>query len=240
MSSRKEYTNLQRVIIIRHGQTNENVKKIIQGGDLDTNLNKVGKEQAKKCGDFLNKYFKFDTVICSPMIRTKQTAKIVCKQLNFDHNKITYDENLREKRHGKIISGKKDKDLRFIPKIGPKIKYIDDIIGKLNIIERKDKKWEKYEDKIMKLTNGETFAQFRQRIKRFIRKINHHIKNNNGNLLVVTHGGVIRDLLKIIIGHDEIPEDYGAVHNCSITIINYKKNKPNVIMAQYTKYLDKK
>ena len=160
------------IVLIRHGETDANLHRIIQGGDLDTELNNTGKKQAEKCGKFLSKHFTFGKIICSPMIRTKQTAEIVCKELNFNISQIEYDENLIEKKHGKKIAGKTQQELYSMPKIGSKVKKLDDQIAKFNIIERGGKKWEELEDQVMVLTGGEPFDQFRKRVKKVIAFIN--------------------------------------------------------------------
>ena len=175
------------------------------------------------------------------MKRTKQTAEIVCNELDFDCSKIEYDTNLIEKRHGTIISGKTLKEIHNIPKIGQKIKKIDEIINKMSIIDKSDNKWKKYEDKVMELTGGESFEQLQKRVKNIINVINNYVKDNTENLLIVTHGGIIHELIYLILGHNKVPSDFGKQNNCNISIFNYEKNnKPNLIMSQYSKYLDEK
>ena len=44
-----------RVFIVRHGQTDHNVQKILQG-HLDTDINETGKEQAEIVGKYLPKF----------------------------------------------------------------------------------------------------------------------------------------------------------------------------------------
>ena len=61
--------------ITRHGQTDGNVYKIMDG-IRDIDLNEKGIEQAKKTRDNL-KDVKFDLIICSPLIRTKHTMEII-------------------------------------------------------------------------------------------------------------------------------------------------------------------
>ena len=42
-----------KVILVRHGMTDMNKKGIVQGSDINTHINKYGKFQSKKCGDFI-------------------------------------------------------------------------------------------------------------------------------------------------------------------------------------------
>jgi broad specificity phosphatase PhoE len=219
----------------------------MQGGDLDSELTKLGKIQSKKCGEFLQEHFKFKfgKVICSPMKRARHTAKIVVDELdrsNFDH--IEYYENLREKKYGQKITGKKMGEVYLLPVIGPKIKELDNKIKNLNIIEKSELKGIMLEDEIMELTDGEKSDHFRKRMNNVINVINIYIKNNsnsNSNLLIVTHSFVIQTLIQMITGNNKIPRDTGKYNNCAITVFNYDNpDKPNLIISQYSKYLDTK
>ena len=80
-----------KILVTRHGQTDWNVEKRIQGR-TDIELNKKGIEQAYKTKENL-KNEKIDLIICSPLKRAKQTADIV----NIDRNiPIIYDKRLLE------------------------------------------------------------------------------------------------------------------------------------------------
>ena len=85
------------IYFIRHGQTNWNVIKKIQG-HTDIPLNEQGKkqaeEQAKKLID-LN----IRQIISSDLLRTKQTAEIINQYI---HVPISFDTRLRELCFGKL------------------------------------------------------------------------------------------------------------------------------------------
>jgi len=61
--------------IVRHGETEWNVRKIIQGHE-DIPLNKKGEVQAKELAKKL-RHIKFDAVFSSDLIRAKRTAEII-------------------------------------------------------------------------------------------------------------------------------------------------------------------
>ncbi len=90
-----------RLIIVRHGETEENVKKIVQGQGFGT-LTKRGVEQAKRLGERLKKE-KMDAVYCSDLKRARNTAKEIMKF----HPKIPihYVKALRE-RSFTVLEGK--------------------------------------------------------------------------------------------------------------------------------------
>lgn len=82
---------------IRHGESESNVRGVFAGGQDDTPLTDLGREQAKKAGQQLkNSGVNFDKIISSPLDRTKETSGIIAKELQFDEGNIEYDERLQE------------------------------------------------------------------------------------------------------------------------------------------------
>lgn len=63
------HTDVTRVLLVRHGETNENVQGIVQG-QLDTLLNAVGVQQAQRTGAALQ-VEPVTRIISSPLQRTK-------------------------------------------------------------------------------------------------------------------------------------------------------------------------
>jgi len=69
-------------IFIRHGQTDENKKKHIQGR-RDIPLNECGMSQASLCGEFLKRNgYTFDVIYSSPLSRAVKTAEIINEVCN--------------------------------------------------------------------------------------------------------------------------------------------------------------
>lgn len=66
---------MNKLYIIRHGQTNWNTKKILQG-KTDIELNEEGRKQAKELSTKID-LSKIDICICSPLKRTTETAKLI-------------------------------------------------------------------------------------------------------------------------------------------------------------------
>lgn len=86
---------MKRVLYVRHGQSDANLKGVFAGGGTEALLTDLGREQAAQAGLEL-KGTSINRIICSPMIRTVETAEIIAKQIDFDTNKIIKDERLRE------------------------------------------------------------------------------------------------------------------------------------------------
>lgn len=87
---------MKMIYVIRHGQTDWNLKEIIQGNQ-DINLNNHGKSQAIELKRKLEG-IKFDYIISSPLNRAVETAKIATD------NKIDIriDSRLRERGYGEL------------------------------------------------------------------------------------------------------------------------------------------
>lgn len=95
------------IYITRHGQTDWNIKKKVQGR-CDVPLNNTGINQA-----FETKNNLFDTdidlIICSPLLRAKQTAEIINEDRNLP---IVYDDRIIERDFGEF-EGMQTSDFDF-------------------------------------------------------------------------------------------------------------------------------
>lgn len=71
---------MTRVIIVRHGQSNYNTEKRIQGRSNKSELTEKGRNDAAKVGKSLSN-ISFDAIYTSPLRRAKSTAEIICSEL---------------------------------------------------------------------------------------------------------------------------------------------------------------
>lgn len=78
---RQAISNKQAVelTLVRHGETDMNKARLIQGSNIDLPLNRTGKAQAKKAGETL-KGTPFDFIISSDLKRAEETARIIAKE----------------------------------------------------------------------------------------------------------------------------------------------------------------
>lgn len=83
-----------KLYIIRHGQTDWNVKGLLQGA-TDIELNEEGINQAEELSKKMD-LNQIDICFCSPLKRTKQTANILLE----DKIKIIYDNMIVERDFG--------------------------------------------------------------------------------------------------------------------------------------------
>lgn len=85
-----------KLYITRHGQTDGNVNKIMDG-IRDIDLNDNGIKQAELTRDNL-KDVKFDLIICSPLSRTKHTMEII----NINNYPVLFDDRIKERDCGEF------------------------------------------------------------------------------------------------------------------------------------------
>ena len=93
------------IYIVRHGQTEWNVSKRLQGHKPIT-LNEKGREEAKTFAEKI-KDLDFDRIISSDLLRAKETAEIINEKV---HKEIFLDARLRSVDYGNLEG-------RFIPDI---------------------------------------------------------------------------------------------------------------------------
>lgn len=85
------------ILLTRHGQTEWNLLKKVQG-KADIELNEKGIKQAEETRDSL-KNEKIDIILCSPLKRARQTAEIINQGRNMN---ILINERISERDFGEF------------------------------------------------------------------------------------------------------------------------------------------
>ncbi|MEM9805438.1 MAG: histidine phosphatase family protein [Cyanobacteria bacterium P01_D01_bin.56] len=73
-----------RVIVVRHGESTFNVKRIIQGHHDESLLTENGESQARQVGQLLGRT-NIDAVYCSPLKRAARTAELITETMGGKH-----------------------------------------------------------------------------------------------------------------------------------------------------------
>ncbi len=110
-------SNYCTIYLVRHGRTDWNDKKLIQG-HLDIPLNSSGQASARELAQELKK-IKFDKVYSSDLLRAKQTAEIIALEHQLE---VEATKALRERCFGNI-EGKSHDEFK---KIDPILDSLDD------------------------------------------------------------------------------------------------------------------
>lgn len=84
---------------VRHGETEANVALIMSGGEHNTPLTALGKQQAKRAGEDLQGKG-IELIVCSPLERAVNTAEIIASEIGYDKSKIVTNELFLEQRMG--------------------------------------------------------------------------------------------------------------------------------------------
>jgi len=160
-----------KLIFIRHGETNWNIEKRIQGS-TDIELNKRGLEQAKELGVSLkdNKVH-ICKIYTSRQKRAEQTAEIVSKYLDKEYEVL---EGLEEMNLG-LWEGKTWSEVQ---------EQCQEEYSRWNIDRR-----------YTRLLKGESYQDVLDRLLPALKKI---MEANCSDVLIVTHSAVIMSLLSYL------------------------------------------
>lgn len=170
------------IYVIRHGQTDTNISRRINGLN-DDDINAEGIKQCVNAIDEIDE-IDADEIICSPLLRTRHTADII----NVNNLPISYDERLIERDAGTLTG---------------------EPINSINL----DDWWKIDTEEDFK--NAETVRAMMGRIYEFLDEIKEKYKNKN--ILLVTHGGVMKIIETYVNGIPENRDLSGFVFkNCEL------------------------
>ena len=184
------------IAFVRHGEADNNVKRLLVGRHIESPLTERGIQQVKDTGQHLKK-LKIDRVYVSPVTRTIETAKIICEINDLEYQT---DERLYEIELGDLVG----------------MNY-DDVIEKHGNLFLK---FYSGDDPILDSYGIESFSAVKKRVKNLL---DESIQNYpDKNLLFVTHLDPIKAAVSIMLGLP--PESlYGwHIRNASMTILKHE------------------
>lgn len=173
-----------KIVIVRHARTTRNEKDIAQS-QKGGKLSKAGKIQARLLAKRL-KNEKFDAIISSDALRTRQTMKQIRK---FQKAPVTYDTLLRERRMGRFI-------------------------GKPMELYRKERKKSNIPKWEFKPKGGESYSDMSKRAEKFIAKLKKRKENSiliisHGGIIRMILGTMMKMPVKKAF---EMPQDNACVN----------------------------
>ena len=202
---------MRRLIFVRHGETKGNRERRIQGA-VDSELNDMGKKQAKKVALKL-KNEKIDVIYSSPLKRAHQTAVEIAK---YHNKKIIVKKELIEIDCGEFESKKLGEILRDYKKRGKFFELINMFV-----------KWIFDKDNFA-FPGGENYISLTNRTMKFIKKI----PGKYNTILIATHSEVIYNLARIIDMWSNWKEFYRLIDildNCSISEFIEENGKLKIV-----------
>ena len=186
------------IIFLRHGQAENNTKRILAGRTEGIPLTKIGIEQAEQIGKYL-KPIGISAIYSSPIERANNTAKIVAESNSIDYK---LDERLTELDMGKFT----------------RMPY-DEIFAKHGNVFLKFYS----DDPIISEHNVETFPHVQKRV---MDMLDYTIKKHDQeNVLLVTHMDPIKSVIAKVIDLKPLSLFELIIANCSLTIIKHHDEK---------------
>jgi len=160
------------IILIRHGETEWNSQKRMQGHS-NSDLSEVGMGQIQALGELM-KNVSFDHIYSSDSLRTRQTAEAITQ---YSGHTLQFDQRIREKNLG-VFEGLTSTEAK---ERHPEIYRLFKTAGANYVIDE-----------------GESTQQLLERALEFIEEI--RLRHPQERVVMVTHGGVVRVLMKHSLG----------------------------------------
>ena len=198
-----------RLLLVRHGESTWNATRRIQG-QLDPPLSDRGLDQARELAERLAGH-QLAGFYCSDLARTRQTADEIAATVGM---KPTHEQGLREIALG-AWEGKTRAELM-------------DEFPELWERWRREPTWDV-------VPGGEGAEPFAQRVTRTLGGI--HERHPRGDVLCVTHGGVIQVAILNVVGRASHGIFPFLIENCSLTVIQSANGRSVVTTVNDTCHL---
>ena len=156
--------------VMRHGEAKHNVpgqERYDSAGDTENHLTENGIAQVIESAQNV-KDKKIDIIICSPFLRTRETAEKVCEVIGFDNAKVIFDDRLREHGMGELNGLSFDDAHKIV---------FTKLANDLNSNERGLESWNQ-----MKTRSTNLVVELEEKYK-------------DKNILIITHLGIIKSLV---------------------------------------------
>jgi probable phosphoglycerate mutase len=161
-----------KIILIRHGETEWNSQLRMQGHS-NSALSEVGRGQIQALGEWMENV-SFDHIYSSDSLRARQTAEAITQ---YSGDTLQFDQRIREKNLG-VFEGLTSIEAR---ERHPGIYRLFKTGGANYVIDE-----------------GESTQQVLDRALEFIEEI--RLRHSEQRVVMVTHGGVVRVLMKHTLG----------------------------------------
>lgn len=200
----------KKIYLIRHGQTDYNLKGIVQGSGIDSSLNERGRQQAQAFFEAF-KDVPFDKVYTSKLKRTHETVKPFL-EMGLPHEELVgLNEINWGNREGVVITPQEDA-------------YYHDVI----------RAWQQG-DTDLPIEGGESPQDV---FNRQTPAIEHLLAQENEEyVLVCMHGRAMRILLCQLLNYPLYTMDQFHHQNLCLYQLNYTSSMFSVERFNYTKHL---
>jgi probable phosphoglycerate mutase len=185
------------VIFMRHGQAESNVNRILAGRHMETHLTEYGRQQVVDSAKQLIKNIAIEKVYTSPVIRTVETAQIVCQILGTEY---AIDERLYETEMGRLVG----------------MNYEEITTKHGDVLTRFYSDY----DPVLDSFGVEAFASVKHRIMSLLDDLLY--KHEDSNVLMVTHLDPIKAALATLLDLNPAALHRWNIRNASLTILKHE------------------
>ena len=216
------------IYVIRHGETDANVKGQVNDKNVKIPINATGKKQAKKTGKYMaGRDLKDYIIYSSPSERAQQTAQIIAKEMKYI-DEIIIDERIDELSNG-MLSGLTDSDDLIKEYLKDANKLSKDPIYR-------ELEFPAFDIKMAKKFKLESIKDANKRVADFYKDL----PSKNKNIIIVTHGGIVKTTIQVLFNiYPQITGDVTNGRNCTIMCILNEKKKYTLLTLPNTLHLKK-
>jgi 2,3-bisphosphoglycerate-dependent phosphoglycerate mutase len=181
---------------MRHGEADNNVKRILVGRNLESHLTSQGKLQVEGTAKYL-KEVSIDKVYVSPVTRAVETAEITCNLLGLEYQ---IDERLFEIELGKLVG----------------MNY-EEILDKH---ENLFLKFYSGDQQTLENFGVESFSMVKERIKHILDEVIEIYPDKN--VLFITHLDPIKAAISLLLDLQAEALFRWHIRNASLTILKHE------------------
>jgi len=194
---KRESMSDTRITLVRHGETLWNVQMRLQGM-MNSELTGNGKKQAEMVAGALRER-NFNCIISSDLGRAVATAEAINKYHNLG---LQLEPSIRERNFGVMEGLTREEILERYPGVHT------------GYMERKD---------TYQIPRGESLVDFYKRVTSGLEEI---INQNIGkDILIVTHGGVLDCIMRMVFGYALNAPRRFSIYNGSINVFSVRNNE---------------
>lgn len=201
--------NTKKIYIVRHGQTDFNLRGIVQGSGVDSHLNDFGWSQTRAFFDAY-KHIPFEKVYTSVLTRTIQSVDLFLKA-GIPHQQLSaLNEISWGKKEGQPITPQEDAYYHFM---------LD--------------QWRKGETHL-RIEGGESPDDV---VKRMTPGVQYILRQPENTILICMHGRAIRILLCMLLNYPLRSMDMFEHENACLYVLNYSGTMFSVEVYNDTTHL---
>jgi broad specificity phosphatase PhoE len=185
-----------KLLLVRHGETEGNVRRLLQG--LDDPLTERGRRQAQEIAALLSRRDDVVALYASPLVRTVQTAEAISAGVGLEP---VLREGLAELDIGDAEG-----------------------LGYEEWAEKFPHEAERFREEGVDFVwpGGESGRQLGRRVAAEVDRIVGEHRSRPGSVVIVSHGGALGWMLSHLLGEpdDEWPSEHLGLENCSLTEVS--------------------